>query len=356
MPINNQIWGFSPDMGDLGDTLAGGITSYMDNRRFANAIKEATGPDGTVDYNKVRDVLASAGDPKGALLADKLYGETEDDSFDSDPYGRIYSRRTGRFTNNEGGGSPVDAHSGVINKNWHPHKSQDEAKAGSFHKEAAVANSEIEGLGNVPGEENWISGAASAIDKAGDGGIIGSIAHQFTQPGRKQYDNAASRFINAINRRESGQQVRASEWQDAYERYLPRKGDDPETLRRKAYARKVKLDGIAGEAGPMYDPNSVAPLPPAPIEASAPSSAPTPRRVRTMSVSPADGSMSPTVQAGTMPMPTMMPGAPKNPQSKGPLPFEPDPAKRVIGQVYVAPSGKQYLWAHDGAGVGWEPL
>jgi hypothetical protein len=95
MPINNQIWGFSPDMGDLGDTLAGGITSYMDNRRFANAIKEATGPDGTVDYNKVRDVLASAGDPKGAVLADRLYGDTEEDMPFSASGGRIYSRQTG---------------------------------------------------------------------------------------------------------------------------------------------------------------------------------------------------------------------------------------------------------------------
>jgi hypothetical protein len=88
----------------------------------------------------------------------------------------------------------------------------------------------------------------------------------------------------------------------------------------------------------MYDPNSVAPLPPAPIEASAQSgpTAPNP--------------------GGFPRQATMMPGAPKNPQSKGPVPVEPDPAKRVIGQVYVAPSGKQYLWAHDGAGVGWEPL
>jgi hypothetical protein len=79
-------------------------------------------------------------------------------------------------------------------------------------------------------------------------------------------------------------------------------------------------------------------------------------RVQTVSIDPSTGQPMQANTGGFPSTPSMMPGAPQRPQSTGPLPVEPDPKKRVIGQVYVTPDGKQYLWAQDSAGVGWEPL
>lgn len=52
------------------------------------------------------------------------------------------------------------------------------------------------------------------------------------------------------------------------------------------------------------------------------------------------------------------PAAEKAPVSSGAMPFEPNPQKRSINQVYDLPNGKQGLWSHDPASgkVGWELL
>jgi len=70
----------------------------------------------------------------------------------------------------------------------------------------------------------------------------------------------------------------------------------------------------------------------APIPQSGSATAPVPRSVKTVPVGPAS-------------------------TSSGPKPFEPDQARRQIGQVYNLPNGKQALWTQDAQGaVGWEPL
>jgi hypothetical protein len=107
MTINNQIWGFSPDMGDLGDTLAGGITSYMDSRRIANVMKEADG-----DYMKAAQLLLEAGDTKGAAAISEIYDSQQgsEGRFGLSPVlGEGPNGELQYFQSNSGGGaSPME--------------------------------------------------------------------------------------------------------------------------------------------------------------------------------------------------------------------------------------------------------
>jgi hypothetical protein len=81
--------------------------------------------------------------------------------------------------------------------------------------------------------------------------------------------------------------------------------------------------------------------------AMAPQTAPAPRPVPTMNVSP-DGTMTPT-QAPDVPI---MAGASPNPVSQGPLPLPRAKSELQVGQVYTFPDGRQGLWV----GNGFEPL
>jgi hypothetical protein len=85
----------------------------------------------------------------------------------------------------------------------------------------------------------------------------------------------------------------------------------------KAQRRKAKLDSIAGEAGPMFDPSAAAPEPiptadPAPAQTLAP---PTP--VQTSTVRP-DGTVVPPTEATA----SAVPGVTRDPRGpyNGPLP------------------------------------
>lgn len=65
-------------IGDIGSSLGGVVSNRMDANRMKDAVAQATGPDGTVDYSKLTSALLAAGDPesaaKAAAIRDKLEG------------------------------------------------------------------------------------------------------------------------------------------------------------------------------------------------------------------------------------------------------------------------------------------
>jgi len=65
----------------------------------------------------------------------------------------------------------------------------------------------------------------------------------------QSYEQAARNFINAVLRRESGAAIAPSEFNNAYQQYLPYPGDKPETLAQKKANRDVVLQGLVNSSG-----------------------------------------------------------------------------------------------------------
>jgi len=65
----------------------------------------------------------------------------------------------------------------------------------------------------------------------------------------QSYEQAARNFINAVLRRESGAAIAPSEFNNAYQQYLPYPGDKPETLAQKKANRDIVLQGLVTSSG-----------------------------------------------------------------------------------------------------------
>lgn len=232
----------------LGD-YASGLKQQRDQDALASALTKFNGS----NYGDVAKSLMKT-NPKMALEFIKE-GLKPQGHFTADAYGRVLNTDTGEFVGGGSqGGTPVTAGS-PVNPNWTPTKNTDESKAANFYKNGAAAHKELSDLGDVPNNEagTWSSFASNLEDLPYG---IGNVAHGIESPDRQRFQDASAHFINAINRRESGAQVSNREWQDAYRRFIPVYGDKPETLKAKAAARQQALDGIAGEAGPMFNPST----------------------------------------------------------------------------------------------------
>lgn len=69
-------------------------------------------------------------------------------------------------------------------------------------------------------------------------------------PEFQQFTQAGEMLINAINRKQSGAAVSESEWQRAFERYLPQGGDSAEVQAQKKAVRDTQLQNFMNAAGP----------------------------------------------------------------------------------------------------------
>ncbi len=75
----------------------------------------------------------------------------------------------------------------------------------------------------------------------------------YAQSGTIQsYNQAARNFINAVLRRESGAAISQSEFDNAYQQYLPRPGDSEEVLAQKKANREAVYSSLVNSAGPAY--------------------------------------------------------------------------------------------------------
>jgi len=73
----------------------------------------------------------------------------------------------------------------------------------------------------------------------------------------QQYDQASRNFINAVLRRESGAAIAPSEFQNAYQQYLPQPGDKPDVLENKRKNREMVIANLAQSAGQAYSGNAL---------------------------------------------------------------------------------------------------
>ncbi|HEX8196359.1 MAG TPA: peptidoglycan DD-metalloendopeptidase family protein [Pyrinomonadaceae bacterium] len=68
----------------------------------------------------------------------------------------------------------------------------------------------------------------------------------------QSFEQAARNFINAVLRRESGAAIASSEFDNAFQQYLPYPGDKPETLAQKKVNRDIVLQGLINSSGQAY--------------------------------------------------------------------------------------------------------
>jgi hypothetical protein len=92
-------------------------------------------------------------------------------------------------------------------------------------------------------------------DIAGSIPVIGGVLQRKVQAEEtQQYRQAAADWIRAKLRKESGAVIGEQEFKDEYDTYFPRPGEDPETIKQKAEARKVATDAMRKAAGKAYEP------------------------------------------------------------------------------------------------------
>jgi hypothetical protein len=155
--------------------------------------------------------------------------------------------------NERGEWVPVDPETG-LDASGKPVAGPRGAKPTEFEqKSAAYYRRATDGEGNLGRLEKvgYTPGAwATALSRtAREGGIKGALANATLGAKDQQFLQAAQQFINAINRRDSGANITAVEWEDAFTRYLPRKGDSKQVRAQKAQARRIEIEGLKSGSG-----------------------------------------------------------------------------------------------------------
>jgi hypothetical protein len=112
------------------------------------------------------------------------------------------------------------------------------------------------------GFANRMAEANRNVDRLAQEGFTGS---EFTQgdipvAGRlirgsneRQYDQAASNFITALLRQESGAAIGQDEFDTAYRTYFPERNDDPATIEQKRQLRQMAIDNMVASSQGAFD-------------------------------------------------------------------------------------------------------
>lgn len=115
-----------------------------------------------------------------------------------------------------------------------------QAKASSFATRMVQAENSLQTLQN-----EGLSLSGKVKGEIPGGNYLQSKNYQ-------QYKQAASQFITAVLRQESGAAINKSEF-DRYEKeFFPQPGDDPSVVSQKAAARAAAIDQMQRSAGPSY--------------------------------------------------------------------------------------------------------
>lgn len=95
------------------------------------------------------------------------------------------------------------------------------------------------------------------------------IGNYLTSTEFQQGDQASREFINAQLRRESGAVIGPTEFENAFQQYLPQPGDSPEVLAQKAKSRKIAIYNMLKVAGPQFSERARQYMPQAPTSETA---------------------------------------------------------------------------------------
>lgn len=88
---------------------------------------------------------------------------------------------------------------------------------------------------------------------AGGEGVIAELANRQASPEEQQYATAASDFVTAQLRKESGAVIGAEEFQRKYREFFPVPGDSDAQIESKRQRREAAAQNMVAESGGLYD-------------------------------------------------------------------------------------------------------
>jgi hypothetical protein len=241
---------FTDVMGRIGSNVGTGVKQ----RRLSNALS-TLGPD--ADWNAIAKSVMDIDPQLGLKL--KIEGMQADK-----PIRWGVNPVDGSFFNPENPTQTI--RSGATNPYFTGKQTPDQAKAADHASIAAEAYRNLAEIGDInKADEGYpLSRAAQILPDSGWGGALKDYA---STDKRQRYNNATRVFVNALNRRESGAEVKQSEIDEALRNYIELPTDKPELKAQKARNRQIKMQGLFAAAGPNFTPPSLdapsAPPPPA---------------------------------------------------------------------------------------------
>lgn len=123
--------------------------------------------------------------------------------------------------------------------------SAEEFKAAGFSKQMEQAEADLDG---ILGE-----GVYDPTSTMSSFELSNWTPNKLKPDGAKQYQQAASRFITANLRKESGASISKDEFAREYDKYFPLPGDGEDVLAQKKAARLQAIENLKGEGGRAYD-------------------------------------------------------------------------------------------------------
>lgn len=121
-------------------------------------------------------------------------------------------------------------------------------KASSFAFRMVESNDELSNL------ENTIDPTARIIPMiASAGGVVSEAANRLATPEEQQYASAASDFVTAQLRKESGAAIGDAEFERKYREFFPVPGDTPKQIESKRKRRERANKSMIAESGSVYN-------------------------------------------------------------------------------------------------------
>lgn len=125
---------------------------------------------------------------------------------------------------------------------------ESQLKAASFAYRMIDAGNQLDSFESTEGFDPTGRG----IRLIAEGGLIGEAANRFATPEEQQYAAAASDFVTAQLRKESGAAIGDQEFERKYREFFPVPGDSDKQIAAKADRRKKAIEAMRGESGQVF--------------------------------------------------------------------------------------------------------
>lgn len=125
---------------------------------------------------------------------------------------------------------------------------ESQLKAASFAYRMIDAGNQLDSFEKTEGFDPTGRG----IRLIAEGGLIGEAANRFATPEEQQYAAAASDFVTAQLRKESGAAIGDQEFERKYREFFPVPGDSDKQIAAKADRRKKAIEAMRGESGQVF--------------------------------------------------------------------------------------------------------
>ena len=126
--------------------------------------------------------------------------------------------------------------------------SEGSRNAATFANRMIVSNSQLDELEKTIDPTSRVIGIVS-----GGSGITSEVANRLASPEEQQYASAASDFVTAQLRKESGAAIGEQEFERKYREFFPVPGDTPDQIEKKKIRRSMAAEDMSISSGGLYE-------------------------------------------------------------------------------------------------------